>query len=69
MTSNAGNSLEQELLFALIKERYGHLLTDEQLDSVRTAIIGQREVFRPIREYKLTNEVEPFSNFRPFRGE
>ncbi len=69
MTSNAGNSLEQELLFAIIKERYGHLLTDEQLDSVRTAIIGQREVFRPIREYKLTNEVEPFSNFRPFRGE
>lgn len=69
MTSNAGNSLEQELLFAIIKGRYGHLLTDEQLDSVRTAIIGQREVFRPIREYKLTNEVEPFSNFRPFRGE
>ena len=69
MTTNADNSLEQELLFAIIKEKYGHLLTDEQVDSVRTAIVGQREVFRPIREYKLTNDVEPFANFRPFRGD
>ena len=69
MTTNADNSLEQELLFAIIKEKYGHLLTDEQLDSVRTAIVGQREVLRPIREYRLTNDVEPFSNFRPFRGD
>ena len=68
-TTNADNSLEQELLFAIIKEKYGHLLTNEQLDSVRTAIVGQREVFRPIREYRLTNDVEPFSSFRPFRGE
>ena len=69
MTTNADNSLEQELMFAIIKEKYGHLLTDEQLDSVRTAIIGQRDVFRPIREYKLTNDVEPFANFRPYRGD
>ena len=69
MTTNADNSLEQELLFAIIKEKYGHLLTDEQLDSVRTAIVGQREVLRSIREYKLTNDVEPFSNFKPFRGD
>ena len=69
MTTNADNSLEQDLLFAVIKEKYGHLLTGEQLDSVRTAIVGQREVFRPIREYKLTNDVEPFSIFRPYRGE
>ena len=69
MTTNADNTLEQELLFAIIKEKYGHLLTDEQLDSVRTAIVGQREVLRSLREYKLTNDVEPFSNFRPFRGD
>jgi len=69
MTTNADNSLEPELLFAIIKEKYGHLLTDEQLDSVRTAIVGQREVFRPIRVYRLANHVEPFSTFRPFRGD
>ncbi|MDE2841758.1 MAG: hypothetical protein OXN21_00095 [Chloroflexota bacterium] len=47
MTTDANNSLEQDLLFAIVKERYGHLLTDEQLDGVRTAIIGQRDVFLP----------------------
>ena len=69
MTTNADNSLEQDLLFAIVKEKYGHLLTDEQLDGVRSAILGQREVFRPIRDYKLPNDVEPFANFQPFRGE
>lgn len=69
MTTDANNSLEQDLLFAIVKERYGHLLTDEQLDGVRSAIIGQRDVFRPIREYRLTNDVEPFASFTPFRGD
>ena len=69
MTTDANNSLEQDLLFAIIKERYGHLLTGEQLDGVRNAIIGQRDVLRPIRQYRLTNDVEPFASFRPFRGE
>ena len=69
MTTDANNSLEQDLLFAIIKERYGHLLTDQQLNGVRDAIIGQRDVFRPIRQYRLTNDVEPFASFRPFRGE
>jgi hypothetical protein len=69
MTTNADNTLEQELLFAIIKEKYGRLLTDEQLDRVRSAILSQREVFRAIREHKLTNNVEPFANFRPYRGE
>ena len=69
MTTDANNSLEQDLLFAIIKERYGHLLTGEQLDGVRDAIIGQRDVLRPIRQYRLTNDVEPFASFRPFRGE
>ena len=69
MTTNADNSLEQDLLFAIIKEKYGHLLTAEQLDGVRSAVVGQREVFRALRAVRLTNEVEPFSDFRPFRGE
>ncbi|MCY4365955.1 MAG: hypothetical protein OXE17_07020 [Chloroflexi bacterium] len=69
MTTDANNSLEQDLLFAIVKEKYGHLLTDEQLAGVRNAIVGQRDVFRPIREYRLTNGVEPFSTFTPFRGD
>lgn len=69
MTTNSDNSLEQDLLFAIIKEKYGHLLTGEQLDGVRGAVTGQREVFLALRAVKLTNEVEPFSTFKPFRGD
>lgn len=69
MTSNSGNSLEHDLLFAVVKEKYGHLLTDEQLDGVREAVTGLRDVFQPMRAIRLTNDVEPFSNFRPFRGD
>ncbi|MYC28790.1 MAG: hypothetical protein F4X65_01705 [Chloroflexi bacterium] len=69
MTSNAGNSLEQDLLFAIIKEKYGHLLTAEQLDGVRSAVMGQRDVFQALRAVKLTNDVEPFSSFMPYRGD
>ncbi len=69
MTSNSGNSLEKDLLFAVVKEKYGHLLSDEQLDGVREAVTGLRDVFRPMRAIRLTNDVEPFSNFRPFRGD
>ena len=68
MTTNSDNSLEQDLLFAIIKEKYRHLLTDEQLDGVRGAVMGQREVFQALRAVKLTNDVEPFSTFRPWRG-
>ena len=63
------NRLEFDLLFAIIKEKYGHLLSDEQLEGVRSAVNGQREVFHAIRQVKLTNDVEPFSNFKPYRGE
>ena len=69
MTSNSGKSLEQDLLFAVVKEKYGHLLSDEQLEGVREAVTGLRDVFLPIRAIRLTNDVEPFSNFRPFRGD
>ena len=69
MTTNSDNSLEQDLLFAIIKEKYGHLLTAEQLDGVRSAVIGQRDVFQALRALKLTNDVEPFSSFKPYRGD
>ncbi len=69
MTTNADNSLEQDLLFAIIKEKYGHLLSDEQMEGVRGAVTGQRDVFRALRAIRLTNDVEPFSSFKPYRGD
>ena len=69
MTTNTdhGHSLEPDLLFAVIKEKYGPLLTEEQLEGVRSAVAGLRKVLRPIRAYSLANDVEPFANFQPYR--
>ncbi len=69
MQPNSENSLEQDLLFAMVKEKYGHLLTEEQLEGVRAAVSGLRDVFQPLRAIRLTNDVEPFTNFKPFRGD
>jgi hypothetical protein len=69
MQPDSEKSLEQDLLFAMVKEKYGHLLTEEQLEAVRGAVSGLRDVFRPLRAVRLTNDVEPFTNFKPFRGD
>ncbi len=69
MDSGQKISLEQELLFAVVKERYGGLLTDEQLDKVRQSVLGLSDFTQPLRSARLTNDVEPFSTFRPFRSD
>ena len=42
--SDEKTTLENELLFAVVKERYGSLLTDEQLDEVRKSALGPAEL-------------------------
>ena len=69
MDSGQKISLEQELLFAVVKERYGGLLTNEQLDKVRQSVLGLSDFTQPLRSARLTNDVEPFSTFRPFRSD
>lgn len=66
--SRPKTTLEQELMFAVVKERYGHLLTDEHLDEVRKSVLAMRAYTGPLRAARLTNDVEPFSTFRPYRG-
>ena len=67
--SDEKTTLENELLFAVVKERYGSLLTDEQLDEVRKSALGLRSFTQPLRSIRLTNDIEPFSTFRPYRGD
>ena len=67
--SDTRKSLESELLFSIVKERYGHLLDDDQLDEARRATLGQAALARSLRAVPLANDVEPFSTFRPYRGE
>ena len=62
-------SVEQDLMYAVVKQRYGHLMDDEQLEEVRKAVIGMADFVRPLREARLTNDAEPFSTFVPFRGD
>ena len=62
-------TLEQELLFAVVKEKYGDLLSEEQLDEVRQSVLGMRNFTQPLRSIRLTNDIEPFSTFRPYRGD
>ena len=62
-------TLEQELLFAVVKEKYGGLLSEEQLDEVRQSVLGMSNFTQPLRSIRLTNDVEPFSMFRPYRGD
>ena len=69
MEPDPKRTLEQDLLFAVVKERYGHLLTEEQMEEVRRAVVGLRDVVRPLRSIRLTNDVEPFATFKPFRGD
>ena len=69
LESEEKRTLEQELLFAVVKERYGSLLSDEQLDEVRQSVLGLRGFTQALRSIPLTNDIEPFSTFRPYRGD
>ena len=68
MDNAAGKSLEQDLIFAVVKEKYGHLMNDEQLEEVRKTVVGLSDFFAPMRAVRLTNDIETFSTFKPYRS-
>lgn len=69
MDDTAGKSLEQDLMYAVVKEKYGHLMNDEQLEEVRKTVVGLSGFFAPMRAVQLTNDIEPFSTFKPYRSD
>ncbi len=69
MSANDKTTLEAELLFAIVKERYGGLLNDEQLSAVRDMTLAQHRLASALRATRLPNDVEPFSTFQPYRGD
>ena len=69
MDDKTGKSLEQDLMFAVVKEKYGHLMNDEQLEEVRKTFVGLAGFFAPMRDIRLTNDIEPFSTFKPYRND
>ena len=69
MDDKNGKSLEQDLMFAVVKEKYGHLMNDDQLEEVRKTVVGLSGFLAPMRAVRLTNGVEPFSTFKPYRSD
>ena len=50
---------EVELLFALVRERYGDRLTPEQLEAVRTSVAAIVDGARALRAVRLDNADGP----------
>ena len=57
-----------DMLFMIVKAKYGDRLTDEQLKEVRSGVDGVEDLAVELRKVRLTNAVEPFANFQPYRG-
>ncbi len=50
---------EVDLLFALVRERYGGRLTPDELEAVRTGLAGIVEGVRALRAVRLDNADGP----------
>jgi hypothetical protein len=57
---------ESEILFTLVKQKYGDRLSEEQLIEVKSNVEKIVETAIELREVKLDNSDEPFSVFIPY---
>lgn len=57
-----------DMLFEIVKSRYGDRLTDEQLKEVRKGVDGVEDLAQELRKVRLSNAVEPYATFQPYRG-
>jgi hypothetical protein len=60
---------ETDLRFALVRHRYGHRLTAEQLEALRHLVHTLVEQAGALRAVPLVNADEPFQRFTPFRAD
>ena len=60
---------EADVLFEIVRQRYGDRLTPEQADEVRKIVRAQVEAARAFRPIRLTNADEPMQPFAPYRQE
>ncbi|MCI0440533.1 MAG: hypothetical protein L0177_15580, partial [Chloroflexi bacterium] len=54
---------EVEVLFSLVRERYGGRLNADELEEVRKGVEGVVEMAQALRSQRLQNGDEPFSIF------
>jgi hypothetical protein len=60
---------EADVLFELIRARYGERLTAEQLAGVRRGVEAIVEQVAALRAIRLDNADEPVQRFAPFRAD
>ncbi len=60
---------EAELLFALVRARYGERLTPAELEEVRKGVEGIAQAARALRAVRTENSDEPFQPFVPYRAD
>ena len=60
---------EVETMLALVRQRYGDRLDDEQLAAVRTSIEAIVQAARALRAVRLTNADEPAQPFAAYRAD
>ena len=60
---------ESEILFGMVRGRYGDRLNDDELEEVRKGVDALVEAAESLRAVKLENGDEPFSVFTPYRRE
>ena len=58
-----------ELLFALVRHRYGARLDEAQLAIVRETLEGLARDLATLRAVKIPDDAEPAQPFVPFRSE
>ena len=69
MVNNNTARKESEILFTVVRDRYGNLFDPEQLGEVRKGIEDIVKVAEVLRSIKLKNSDEPFFVFKPYRKE
>ena len=69
MAEETKDTQEAEALFGIVARRYGDRLDPSQLEQVRKGVEAAMELARALRGVRLDNSVEPYSTFKPYRGE
>lgn len=58
---------ETSILMELVKERYGELLTEEQLEHVENSLKRVMDAGKALNDVPLENSDEPYNVFKPYR--
>jgi hypothetical protein len=67
--SDARDPGEIDLLFELVRRRYGSRLDTEQLEDLRRLVTMVSDMAAAVRAVRLGNADEPVQPFTPFRAD